>query len=376
MVEPLRWGVIGTGWIAGVFSEALAASASAVLYAVASREAARAESFRAAHGFGVAYGSYQELIDDPLVEAVYIATPHTSHLADTLAALRAGKHVLCEKPLGVTAQECRRMVKAAARAGVTLLEAFMYRTHPQTLKVQELIRSGAIGELRAIRSCFTFDLGSLPAASSAPRTDLALRGGALYDVGGYCINFSRMIAGEEPVDFSGCWAIDPASGVDRSFAGVLGFPSGVVAHFDVGLLSAASASCEVVGTVGRIAIANPWWPDRERPAITLHRTGQPSQEVVAGGGWIFTLEAEHMAAVVRNGVAPLIPAANAIGTARVLDAFWRRMHPGRASRPARQGRRQLRAPQPATPRRAAARQAAPGRARPGKRPPRARRRQQ
>jgi predicted dehydrogenase len=369
MSEPLRWGVIGTGWIAGVFSEALAASPSAALYAVASREAGRAEAFRAAHGFGVAYGSYQELCDDPLVEAVYIATPHTSHLADALAALRAGKHVLCEKPLGVTPSECRRMVKAAERAGVTLLEAFMYRTHPQTLKVQELISSGVLGELRAIRSCFTFDLGSLPAASSRPRTDLSLRGGSLYDVGGYCINFSRMIAGEEPLTFSGSWAIDPVSGIDRSFAGVLGFPSGVVAHFDVGLLSAASASCEVVGSKGRITIADPWWPDRERPAITLHLNGKASQEVVTAGGWIFTLEAEHMAAVVRRGATPLIPAANAIGTARVLDAFWRLMHPGRSARPARQERRPLRTPTAAASRRTAAR-----RARPGKRAPPAHRR--
>jgi predicted dehydrogenase len=369
MSKPLRWGVIGTGWIAGVFSEALAASPTAERYAVASRAAARAEAFRAAHGFAVAYGTYQELCDDPLVEAVYIATPHTSHLADTLAALRAGKHVLCEKPLGVTANECRRMVKAAERAGVTLLEAFMYRTHPQTLKVQELIRSGVIGELRAIRSCFTFDLGSLPAESSRPRTDLTLRGGALYDVGGYCINFSRMIAGEEPATFSGSWALDPASGVDHSFAGVLGFPSGVVAHFDVGLRSAASASCEVVGAKGRISIANPWWPERERPAITLHLSGKPSQEVVADGGWIFTLEAEHMAAVVRQGAAPLIPAANAIGTARVLDAFWRSMHASPPARPLRPERRLMRTPAPP-----ASRRAATGRVRPGTRAPPAHRR--
>ena len=179
-----------------------------------------------------------------------------------------------------------------------------------------------------------------------------------------------MIAGEEPVTLSGNWAIDPASGVDRAFAGVLGFPSGVVAHFDVGLLSAASASCEVVGAKGRISIADPWWPDRERPRIALHLTGQPSREVVTEGGWIFTLEAEHMAAVVRQGAAPLIPAANAIGTARVLDAFWRTMHPGRAgSRTTTRARRAARPAKPAAPRRAA-----PRRARPGKGAPAARRR--
>jgi len=181
------------------------------------------------------------------------------------------------------------------------------------------------------------------------------------------------------VTFAGSWAIDPASGIDRAFAGVLGFPSGVVAHFDVGLLSAASASCEVVGAKGRISIANPWWPERERPTIALHLTGQPSQEVVAPGGWIFTLEAEHMAAVVRQGATPLIPAANAIGTARVLDAFWRAMHPGRSARQVRPERRPARTAQPATERRTAPSRTAPsrtakGRTRPGKGAPPAHRR--
>ena len=326
MREPMRWGVIGTGWIAGVFSDALAESKSAIRHAVASRDPARAEAFRGAHGFAVAYGSYHVLLADPLVEVVYIATPHTSHLQDTLRAIRAGKHVLCEKPLGVTMSECRRMVAAADKAGVVLLEAFMYRTHPQTAAVLHLVRSGAIGTVRAVRSCFTFDLGSLPPSKSQVRTNLAQRGGSLYDVGGYCINFSRMIASDEPNRMAGQWSIDPDSGVDRSFAGVLGFPNGIVAHFDVGFHSAASASCEVVGTTGRIEIPHPWWPDRSHPSITLHRTGQASEAVACEGGWIFTLEAEHMADVVQGHRAALIPAANAIGNARVMDAFWRMMH--------------------------------------------------
>ena len=115
--------------------------------------------------------------------------------------------------------------------------------------------------------------------------------------------------------------------VARAFAGALGFPSGVVAHFDVGLQSAASSACEVIGTTGRIAVTHPWWPDRTHPRITVHRTGQESEEVACAGGWIFTLEAEHMADVIRGRAAPLIPAANAIGNARVLDAFWLMMHP-------------------------------------------------
>jgi predicted dehydrogenase len=339
MTTKLRWGIVGTGWIATVFAEALTQSVHGEKRAVASRTRERAEAFRDRYGMAKAYGSYRELFADPEIDAVYISTPHTVHLTDTLAAIRAGKHVLCEKPLGVTAAECRRMVAAADRAGVVLLEAFMYRTHPQTLKLRELLAAGAIGTVRAVRSWFTFDLGSIPPGNNV-RTNLALRGGSLYDVGGYCINFSRMVAGEEPRSISAAWKIDPDSGVDEACAGVLGFPSGVVAHFDVGLHSSPSAGAEVLGTKGRITVGSPWWPDPKRAVITLHLDGKPAEEiVVADGGVIFTIEADHMADVVAGRAEPLIPAANAIGNARVLETIWKQIHgpagPGLPSRKAK-----------------------------------------
>lgn len=326
----LRWGIIGTGWIAGVFAEALGGTRHGVKQAVASRTSARAQEFAAKHGVARAHGSYGELFADPEVDAVYISTPHPVHCADVLAAVKAGKHVLCEKPLGVTAAECRRMVVAAKRAGVVLLEAFMYRTHPQTLKLQELVASGVIGRVSAVRSVFTFDLSVLPITGHNVRLDPALRGGSLYDVGGYCINVSRMLAGGEPDRIEAVWRIDPASGVDEACAAVLHFPSGVVAHFDVSLRSAPSNWVEVVGSKGRIVVPSPWWPDRTRAVIQLHVTGRDMEEVVvADGGWIFGIEADHLADVIAGRAKPLIPAENAIGTARVLETIWDRMHPSR-----------------------------------------------
>ncbi len=326
----LRWGIVGTGWIAGIFAEALGGTRFGVKQAVASRTAARAQKFAATHSVARAYGSYAELLADPQIDAVYISTPHPVHCPDVLAAVKAGKHVLCEKPLGVTAAECRRMVAAAKRADVVLLEAFMYRTHPQTLKLQELVASGVIGRVSAVRSVFTFDLSVLPITGHNVRLDPALRGGSLYDVGGYCINVSRMLAGGEPDRIEAVWRMDPASGVDEACAAILHFPSGVVAHFDVSLRSAPSNWVEVVGAKGRIVVPSPWWPDRTRAVIQLCVTGCETEEVVvADGGWIFGIEADHLADVIAGRAKPLIPAENAIGNARVLETIWDRMHPPR-----------------------------------------------
>jgi predicted dehydrogenase len=326
--KHLRWGIIGTGWIAGIFAEALAHSRHGRLVAVASRTKERADAFARKHRVAQAHGSRDALLADPGIDVVYVATPHTSHCPDTLAAIKAGKHVLCEKPMAVTPTEAERMVAAAKKHGVVLLEAFMYRTHPQTLKLQQVVSDGVIGDLRCIRSAFTFDLGVLPVSTKKnPRTTVSMRGGSLYEVGGYCVNASRMLAGEEPSSIDAAWSIDPKTGVDRACAGVLGFPSGVVAHFDVGFHSIPTNFIEVIGAKGRIHVASPWWPDQKRAVITVERTGRkPLEVVVRNGGWIFTVEADHLADVVARRAKPLIPGANSIGNARVLDAIWRKMH--------------------------------------------------
>ena len=323
MSDQIRWGIIGAGGIAKTFAKALDGSECGRRYAVGSRNQDKASAFADEHGFEKAYGSYEDLLGDSSVDAVYIATPHPVHREPAIAAAKAEKHILCEKPMGVTAAECEEMIAAAEDSDVVLLEAFMYRTHPQTLRVQELIADGSIGEVRTVRSCFCYGLGP----DYNVRTDKSLRGGGLYDVGCYCINFSRMVAGEEPDRTKAVWTLGAESGVDEILAAVLHFPSGVIAHFDVGIRTAGGASAEILGSDGTISVPQPWKPDAERAVIRLTRKGKPAEEIVIeSGGNPYTLEADHLAAVVTGEAEPLIPAQNAVGNAAVMDEIWRGMH--------------------------------------------------
>jgi len=323
MAQPLRWGIVGTGMIAGVFAKGLAQAKRGVRAAVASRNPATAQAFAAAQAIPKAYGSYGALLADPEVDAVYVATPHPCHREVVLAAAAAGKHVLCEKPMGVTPHECREMIAAAEAAGVVLLEAFMYRVHPQTVLIQETLAKGRIGRPKLVRSSFCYGMGD---GAYNVRLDKSLRGGGLYDVGCYCINFSRMVAGEEPDDVAAVWTVGEKTGVDESLAAALHFPSGLVAQFDVCIRCAGSAFAEVVGTDGSLWVSSPWRPHPERAVVELRGKGPMEPLTVTDGGHVFPLEADHLAAVVQDGAAPLIPAANAVGNAAVMDAIWQRMH--------------------------------------------------
>ena len=323
MTDKIRWGIIGTGSIARNFAKALVAANRGLKYAVGSRSQDKADAFAAEQGMEKAYGSYDALLADSAVDAVYIATPHPLHSAPAIRAAQAKKHILCEKPLGVTVPECEAMIAAAEANSVLLLEAFMYRTHPQTLRIQELVGEGRLGQLRTVRSSFCYGLG----ADYNVRSDKSLRGGGLYDVGCYCINFSRMIAGQEPDKIEAVWTLGETSGVDENLAAALHFPSGVIAHFDVGIRTASGTCAEILGTDGTLLVPKPWKPDTDRAVCQLTPKGKPAEQIVVEhGGNPYTLEADHLAAVAAGEAEPLIPAANAIGNAAVMDEIWQRMH--------------------------------------------------
>jgi predicted dehydrogenase len=323
-MTTIRWGIIGTGMIAGIFARALPGARTAVKQAVGSRDAAKAKAFAKEHGFASAHGSYEALFADRDVDAVYISTPHTNHHAETLAALRAGKHVLVEKPMAVTTAQAEEMVAEARRAGRVLLEAFMYRVHPQTRRLQQELARGAIGEVRVVRSCFSFNLG---AGRANVRFDRRLNGGALWDVGCYCVNASRMIGLGEPIAVQGVATLDAQTGVDAHPAAALRFPSGVHAHFDVGIQAANAAWLEVIGSAGRIHVPNPWKPNAQRTAFTVESAGRPADEIVIeDGGDIYAIEAEHLAEVVGGAASPIDGQAG-IGNTRVLEALWRQLVP-------------------------------------------------
>jgi len=323
MPEKIRWGIMGTGRIARLFARMLGESQYGERYAVASRDREKAQGFAAQNEIPNFCPSYQALAAHKNVDAIYVATPHTVHRECVFTGLAHGKHVLCEKPMGVTPAECKEMIAAAERKGVVLLEGFMYRCHPQTLKLQEILREKRIGDLRTIRSAFTYGLS---AKTYNVRLDRDLRGGGLYDVGSYCVNFSRMVADSEPTRVEAVWIMGEESKVDENLVACMQFPGDILALFDVGIRSVGNSYAEILGTKGRIIIPNPWKPDPRRTSVHVFAVDRNEEVVIENGGDSYALEADHMAAVIAGEAEPLIPARDALDNAIVLDRLWRHMH--------------------------------------------------
>ncbi|OWU66309.1 MAG: dehydrogenase [Armatimonadetes bacterium Cent15-Ar3] len=237
MAEQVRWGIIGPGNIARQFAEGLAVSKTGTLVAAGSRTLSRAEEFCAKHG-GKAYGSYEEVLNNPEVDAVYIATPHHTHMNDTIACAKAGKAILCEKPFTLNALEAERALAAVREAGVFFMEAFMYRCTAQTAKIREWIDSGIIGEVKLVNTSFAFQAGEEWANF---RNDPALGGGGLMDVGAYCVSLARLAFGEEPSD---AWYVSQPSskGVDWIGSGMLKFSGNRSAVFQRALVLSAATT--------------------------------------------------------------------------------------------------------------------------------------
>ncbi|WP_343715160.1 aldo/keto reductase [Inquilinus sp.] len=326
--STLRWGILGTGDIATDFATALPHSATGRLQAVASRDAGRAAAFAARHG-GTAHGSYDALIADPQVDAVYVALPHTEHARWTLRAVEAGKGVLCEKPFGTNHAEAMAVVERARERGVFLMEAFMYRCYPQTAALVELVRSGRIGEVRMIESSFGYHSSFAPGSRTFAN---ALAGGGIMDVGCYPVSAARLVAGAalglpfaEPLRVQGAGRIGK-TGVDEWAAATLEFPGGIVARLATAVSVTLEDSLHVFGTKGRIRVLSPWYG----PGL---QGGRSAIEVTAEDGtaetitidqpqWMYALEADTVAAHWQRGEAPAMPLEDTLGNMKALDA-WR-----------------------------------------------------
>ena len=251
----LRWGLVSTAVINRRLIPALRGSQRNVLSGVASRDLNRAEAYAREWKIPKAYGSYEAMLADPEIDAVYVSLPNSLHAPWTIAAANAGKHVLCEKPLANTVEEVDAMAKAGEDAGVVIVEAFMYRHHPQTLKVKELLDGGVIGPLRYIYGAFSFFLNR----PGDVRLDSALGGGGIWDVGCYPISYGRAMMGMEANDVFG-WQLPGASGVDVGFTGQLRFPGNVFFQFDCGFQEVFRQRMELVGEAGIIQVAEPFTP--------------------------------------------------------------------------------------------------------------------
>lgn len=266
--RALNWGLISTARINQALIPPLRQSQRNRLLAVASRDLGRAEVYAQTNGIPRAYGSYEDMLADPDVDAVYISLPNHLHTEWTVKACRAGKHVLCEKPLAISLEEVDLIQAEAKKAEVTVAEAFMYRHHPQTLKIQELVAAGAIGEVKFIRGSFSFMIQS-PDIRLAPEWG----GGSLWDVGCYPVSFAMMIVGEPPVEVAG-WQDNGDTGVDMFFAGQMRFANGTLAQFDSGFNVPLYSVMEIRGTDGTIIVPTPFKPDPRQRVILQRENSQ------------------------------------------------------------------------------------------------------
>jgi predicted dehydrogenase len=317
----VRWGVVSTARINDKLLAGARGADGVEVVAVGSRDRARGQEFAGRHGIGRVHGSYEELLADPDVEAVYIPLPNSLHVPWSVKALDAGKHVLCEKPLTRRPADAERAFDAADAAGRVLMEAFMWRYHPQT---ESLVRlAGEIGPLRLVRAAFGFVMS--PDDTGNVRLQGDLDGGSVMDVGCYCVSALRLLGGE-PERVSG-EAVAGGNGVDVRFAGALRFAGDVLGTFDCGFDMERSA-IEVVGAGGTLVAEDPW--HGATPRLTLTRPGEAPEEVPVQAANPYRLELEDVSAAIRSGGHPRLGRADALGQARAIAALYESAENGRA----------------------------------------------
>jgi D-xylose 1-dehydrogenase (NADP+, D-xylono-1,5-lactone-forming) len=312
VADPVRWGIVSTADINRKVIPGAKESPKVELIAVASRAQDRAEGYAKEWGIERAYGSYEALLDDPDVEALYISLPNTMHVEWSIRALEAGKHVLCEKPLSRHPDDVAAAFDVAESAGRLLSEAFMYRHNPQTKRVQQLVSEGAVGELRLIRSAFSY--GLYDEDNIRLRTDV--EGGALMDVGCYNVSGSRLLGGEPEHVFGEAW-FGP-SGTDWVFTGTMRFPGDVIAIFDCGTAMSNRDELEAVGSDGAIFLDDPWHCNN--PVIEVRREDRVERIEVERED-SYRLELENLSDAIRGDGELLLARDDAMGQARALEAL-------------------------------------------------------
>jgi xylose dehydrogenase (NAD/NADP) len=316
----MNLGIISTADINRKVIPGAHASKRVDLVAVASRTQGRAEAYAREWNIERAYGSYEALLEDPDVDAVYISLPNTMHVAWSINSLRAGKHVLCEKPLTRNPDDASAAFDVADQEQLILMEAFMYRHNPQTKRLRELIEDGAVGEVRLIRSAFSYSL--YDTENIRLRTDV--EGGALMDVGCYCVSGSRLAAGAEPESVFGSAWFGP-SGTDWVFTGSMRFPWNVLAIFDCGTALPNRDELEVIGSEGSLFLDDPW--HATRPVIE-HRTDTGVEKIRLKREDSYRLQVENLADAIAGEAKPLLGRDDALGQARALAALHRSAESG------------------------------------------------
>ena len=326
---PLRWGIISTGKIARTLADAIHRSRTGELLAVGSRRQETADAFGAEFDVPHRYGSYEALLADPDVDVVYNALPNHLHAEWSIKAAQAGKHILCEKPLATNLGQAMALVEAARYHDVFLLEAFMYRCHPQTAKLVELIKAGAVGEVRLIQSSFA---GNMGLNLDNIRLQNGAAGGSMMDLGCYTMSMARLIASAalgqevaEPLEVKGCAWIGAESRVDQVATAALRFPGDIVASLTCGNQCAPDRVVRVWGSEGQLEVSQPWFPQERDNEIIVTRIGeQPETVVVHAEQPLYVTEVDTVAAhlAARQAPSPCMTWEDSLGQQAALDR-WR-----------------------------------------------------
>ena len=310
----LRWGILGTGNIAGQFVDQLKTD-GVIVAAAASRSPEKAKAFCASKGIARAYSSYETLLADPAVDAVYISLPNHLHAEWSIKCAQAGKHILCEKPVALDDAELATVLEAVRAADVFFVEGFMYRFHPQWDLVHGLIAEGQIGQMRMLHASFSYNMG---VKLENIRQSRPAAGGGLMDVGCYCLSAIRQIVGEEPIAAHAVGQIGPESEVDEWAAGTLQFANGVIATFHTATRCAEPTVVVIYGDKGRIEVSKPWHPDPQTAEVRLI-VGDAERVLTAGDGLtLFGREALEVERHLAARQAPKMTWQNSLGQAALL----------------------------------------------------------
>ena len=312
--KVLNWGLLSTARINRALITPLRASKRNHLLAVASRTQQSVDRYAREWKIPRAHGSYEALLADPEIDVIYNSLPDHLHAEWTIRAVEAGKHVLCEKPLALGVDEVDAMQEAARKHGRVVAEAFMYRHHPQTLKVQDLIRNGSLGTLKLIRGSFSFVL----AREGDVRLDPAMGGGSIWDVGCYPISYARTITGENPLEVFG-WQVTGQTGIDETFVGQMRFANDIHAQFDCSFVIPFHAFMEVIGSEGTLNIPNPFKPGVDEKIFITR--GDKTETIKVKGQELYIGEVEDMADAIMLGHAPRISLDDSRANVAVISAL-------------------------------------------------------
>jgi len=321
MTRKLKWGILGCAQIAtGTVMPAIADSEYGIIEGVASRGLQKSRAAAASFGVTKAYGSYEELLDDGEIDAVYIPLPNHLHYEWVIRAAEAGKHVLCEKPIALTTSEARDMVDACNKAGVHLAEAFMYRHHPRIAQLQEILAAGEIGDIRSIRGTFTYNNAE---DSANIRYRPQWGGGSLYDIGCYPLSAARLLYGTEPEAVTVYASFSPAHGnVDMMASGLVEFPGGLSLIFDCGMWTYNRQVLEIAGSEGRIEVPMPF-NAKEEDADFLVINGGTERVVHAPGANPYVRQVDNFASAVFGIRPPLYKPEDAVHNMKLIEACLR-----------------------------------------------------